>query len=146
MLSTKTKYALKALLLLADREGQGPVRIADLAASERIPKKFLEQILLELKHQGILQSKMGKGGGYSLARPPKAITLGQVVRLFDGSLAPISCVSHMAYARCRDCKDERTCGIRQVMKEVRDNTARILDGTTLLDVRRKMRLLSASRR
>jgi Rrf2 family protein len=134
MLSNKTKYALKALQVLAKEYGQGPVLISEIARRENIPAKFLELILLELKNQGILQSKKGKGGGYFLARSPSSVSVGQVVRLMEGPLAPLPCVSKTSYARCRECRDERTCGIRLVMKDVRDATARILDSTTLADV------------
>lgn len=131
MLTKKTKYALKALIFLVRKHRQGPVLISDLSESEGIPKKFLEQILLSLKNKGILQSKKGKGGGYLLGRPPETITLGEVIRVLDGPLAPIPCVSQTAYVKCDECEDEATCGIRVVMKQVRDETAKILDGTTL---------------
>jgi Rrf2 family protein len=134
MLSKKAKYALKALLVLAEEYGQGPILISDLAQRERIPKKFLEFILLDLKNHGILQSKKGKGGGYFLGKAPEEITLGQVIRILDGPLAPLPCVSQTAYFRCEECLDEATCGIRAVMKQVRDMTAKILDGTSLKDV------------
>lgn len=107
--------------------------IADLAEQEHIPKKFLELILLDLRNSGILTSKKGKGGGYSLRKPPEEITFGQVIRTLDGPLAPTPCVSQMAYQRCDECVDEFTCGIRAVMKEVRDTTAAILDNTSLAD-------------
>ena len=138
MLTKKAKYALQALLQLARENGQSPVLISELAQRERIPKKFLELILLYLKKHGILQSKKGKGGGYFLGKAPAAITMGQVIRILDGPLAPLPCVSQTAYMKCQECKDEKTCGIRMVMKEVRDETARILDGTTLADVLQQM--------
>jgi Rrf2 family protein len=133
-LSRKARYALRALYALASDEARGPVLIADLAGRERIPHKFLELILLELRHAGILRSKKGKGGGYALARAPREITLGQIIRVIDGPLAPIPCVSERAYVRCEECVSEEACGTRMVMKEVRDAVARILDGTTLADV------------
>jgi Rrf2 family protein len=138
MLSNKAKYALKALLALAGRYGEGPVLIAQLADSEAIPRRFLEQILLQLKQQGILHSKKGRGGGYVLARDPARIAVGQVVRLIDGPLAPVPCASQTAYRKCAECVDEETCGVRMVMRNVRDATAEILDGTSLADVRRQM--------
>lgn len=134
MLTKKTKYALAALIHLARKQQSGPVLISRLAKEEGIPKKFLELILLDLKKQGLLHSKKGRGGGYYLGRPAELIRLGQIVRLTDGPLAPLSCVSETAYEKCSDCRDETTCGIRKVMKEVRDATARILDTTTLADV------------
>ncbi len=139
MLSKKAKYALKALLVLAREREQGPIVIAELAEREAIPKKFLERILLDLKNHGILQSKKGRGGGYFLGKSPDAITMGQVIRLLDGPLAPLPCVSQTAYMKCDECKDEVTCGIRTVMKDVRDATAKILDGTSLMDVLKNSR-------
>jgi Rrf2 family protein len=134
MLSQKAKYGLKALLALAAEFGNGPILISDLAKREGIPKKFLELILRELKNHGILQSKKGYGGGYQLAKEPHAISLGRIIRIIDGPLAPLPCASETAYRRCDECVDETTCGIRMVMREVRDATARILDGTSLADV------------
>lgn len=141
MLTKKAKYALKALLFLGEMYGSDPVLISDLAEKEGIPKKFLELILLNLKYKGILQSRKGKGGGYLLGRPPETITLGEVIRALDGPLAPIPCVSQTAYVKCDECVDEKTCGIRLVMKQVRDETAKILDGTTLADLLKKVNLL-----
>ena len=134
MLSRKSKYALKAMLLLARESARGPILVAEVAARERIPKKFLELILLDLKHHGFLQSKKGKGGGYSLGRPASEITIGAILRLLDGPLAAVPCVSQSAYRPCEECVDEATCGIRLVMKEVRDATAQILDNVTLAQV------------
>jgi Rrf2 family protein len=134
MISKKTKYALKALIHLVREYDRGPILIADLARDERIPKKFLELILLTLKNNGVLQSRKGKGGGYYLGKPPREISMGNVIRILEGPLAPVPCVSETAYARCQECADERTCGIRQVMKDVRDAMAGILDGTSLADL------------
>jgi Rrf2 family protein len=138
MLSKKAKYAIKALLALADREGEEPMRIVDLANAEQIPQKFLELILLGLRNQGILQSRKGKGGGYLLARDPADIYLGQIVRIFDGPLAPVPCASQTAYVRCADCPDEAVCGVHLAMKDVRDATASILDGTSLASLRHRV--------
>ena len=131
MLSRKSKYAIKALIALAEHGREEPVRIADLAREQQIPPKFLELILLELRNQGVLRSRKGKGGGYLLARDPATIYLGQVVRMFDGPLAPVPCASQTAYVPCSDCRNEAVCGVHLAMKEVRDATARILDGTSL---------------
>src|SRR5215471_6355388 len=138
MLSNKAKYALKAIQVLTKEYGQGPVLISEIARRENIPAKFLELILLELKNHGILHSKKGKGGGYFLARPPQSVSVGQIVRMVEGPLAPIPCVSRTAYMRCSECRDERSCGIRLVMKDVRDATARILDSTTLADLLKRV--------
>ena len=135
-LSKKSTYAMRALIALARHEGHGPVLIADLAEKERIPRKFLEAVLLELKNAGFLESKKGKGGGYSLARSAAQISLGQVIRLLDGTLAPMPCASERAFKKCDECVSLATCGIHPVMRKVRDETARILDGTSLEDVRR----------
>jgi Rrf2 family protein len=134
-LSRKARYALRALYALAADEARGPVLIAELAEREKIPRKFLEAILLELKNAGVLRSKKGKGGGYALARPSERITIGEIVRVIDGPLAPIPCASERNFVRCEECTDETTCGTRQVMKKVRDAIAAILDTTTLADVR-----------
>jgi Rrf2 family protein len=140
MLAQKSKYALRALLVLAKEYGQGPVLISDIAHREALPHKFLELILLELRNHGILGSKKGKGGGYFLARRPELVHLGEVLRVLEGPLAPIPCVSKTAYVRCAECRDERTCGIRMVMKDVRDATARILDQTSLADILKRVEL------
>jgi len=134
MLSKKAKYGLKAAVHLARYGDQGAVLIADIAARERIPKKFLDTILLEMKKKGLLSSKKGKGGGYSLAVPPSQILVGDLVRMLDGPLAPVPCVSRTAYQRCHDCDDESTCAVRAIMQDVRDVIARILDNTTLADM------------
>ncbi|MFZ1121391.1 MAG: Rrf2 family transcriptional regulator [Candidatus Binataceae bacterium] len=140
MLTQKSKYALRALLVLAKEYGRGPVLISDIAHREALPHKFLELILLELRNHGILGSKKGKGGGYFLARRPELVHLGEVLRVLEGPLAPIPCVSKSAYVRCAECRDERTCGIRMVMKDVRDATARILDQTSLADILKRVEL------
>jgi Rrf2 family protein len=146
MLTMKAKYGLRALTALAREYGSGPVLIADLAASESIPRKFLELILLDLKRKGILQSKKGKGGGYNLSKPPSMISVGDVIRALDGPIALLPCVSQTAYRRCDECVDELTCGIRHVMKEVRDATAGILDGTTLEELLTRNRQMVESGR
>jgi Rrf2 family protein len=129
----KAKYGLLAVLALAREADNKLVLISDLADQENIPKKFLEQILRELKRQGILESKIGKGGGYFLNRSPREITIGQIVRSMDGPLAPVPCVSQTAYSKCKECDDEYSCAIRLVMKDVRDAISQILDGTTLAE-------------
>ncbi len=123
---------------LATWEAQnGVVQIKEIAEREQIPAKFLEQILLTLKNAGLLQSKMGTGGGYHLAKPAEQITLGQIVRVLDGPLAPLRCVSQMAYEPC-GCPDEQTCGLRMVMGDVRNAIAGVLDRTTLADVAKRV--------
>ena len=134
MISRKAKYGLKALLMLAREHDKGPILVSDIAKREAIPQKFLGLILLELKRRGLLQSRKGRGGGYFLAKNPESITLGQIIRFIDGPIALVPCVSQFAYMKCDDCQDEETCGIRIVMKQVRDVMGEILDGTTLADV------------
>lgn len=134
MLSKRAKYGLKALLALARNRDAQPTRISDLARDEHIPKKFLELILLDLKKHGLVDSRKGVGGGYVLGKPADLITMGEVVRILDGPLAPIACVSQTAYERCPDCPDEQACGVRFVMKQVRDGIADILDNTAINDV------------
>ena len=143
MLSKKSKYGLKALLVLAEEPGRGPIQSSELAVRQRLPKKFLEAILLELKRHGLVQSKKGRSGGYVLSRRPGDITLSEVIRALDGPLALVPCVSHTAYMRCDECIDEDTCGVRLAMKEVRDATAHILDNTTLAGLTARV---AASRR
>ena len=143
MLSKRAKYAIKALLALAEHGRDEPLRIADLAQKEQIPPKFLELILLGLKNQGVLQSRKGKGGGYLLARDPKDIYLGQIVRMFDGPLAPVPCASQTAYVPCSDCPHEAVCGVHLAIKAVRDATARVLDGTSLASLQGQVEQASA---
>jgi Rrf2 family protein len=133
MLTRKGKYGLKAMILLAREHGAGPILIGDLAEKEAIPKKFLENILLALKHRGLVHSRKGPHGGYQLRRPPDQISVGDIVRTLDGPLALVSCVSQTAYAACEECVDEKECAVRRVFQQVRDETARILDGTTLAE-------------
>ena len=145
MLSKKTKYGLKAMLELAGDTNQRPLQAAELADRQRLPKKFLEAILLELTRHGLLQSKLGRGGGYVLTRKPGDITVGEIIRVLEGPLALIPCVSKTAYKRCDECLDEETCGVRLAMKEVRDATSHILDNTTLAGLNARTRT-SLSRR
>jgi len=133
MLTKKAKYALKAALYLARRESAGAVLIADIASAEQIPKKFLESILLAMKNGGILVSRKGRGGGYALARPAARVSFGEIVRMMDGPLAAVPCVSATAYRRCEECLAEENCEIRAVMKRVRDATSAVLDATSLAD-------------
>jgi Rrf2 family protein len=140
-LSKRGEYGLRAMISLAEisnPDKSSPlVQIRDISERENIPAKFLEQILLALKNAGLLQSKMGFGGGYYLARPATDINLGQIVRVLDGPLAPVRCVSQMAYEPC-DCPDEQTCGLRMVMGDVRNAIADILDNTSLADIASRM--------
>ena len=133
----KAKYGLMAMLRLAREHGRGPWLIAELAAAEAIPKKFLELILLELKQHGVLQSKKGKGGGYLLARQPEDISVGTVLRILEGTLAPVPCVGHEGYRPCDECKNPEACSIRLMMSEVYDATIGILDATTLDQLARR---------
>jgi len=133
-LSKKTQYSLRALYALSRAPRTHPLLIADMARREAIPKKFLEQILLKLKSEGLVGSKKGKGGGYTLLRDPESITLGEIIRKIEGPLAPLPCASETAYRKCDECVDDRFCETKLVMREVRDAMARILDSTTLADV------------
>jgi len=133
-LSKRGEYGLRAMIDLASWTQDGRViSIKAIAERENIPVKFLEQILLAMKNGGLVNSRMGASGGYYLAKPAAQITLGQIIRLLDGPLAPIRCVSQMAYEPC-SCPDERTCGLRSVMFDVRNAIADILDHQTLADV------------
>ncbi len=139
-LSKRGEYGLRAMIVLArpGLDGNPPIlQIREISEREKIPGKFLEQILLTLKNAGLLHSKMGIGGGYRLAKPAGQISLAQIVRVLDGPLAPVKCVSQMAYEPC-ECPDEETCGLRLAMGDVRNAIATILDGTSLEDVTRQM--------
>ena len=134
-LSKRCEYGLRALIDLgiAREQGHPYLRAAELARHEGIPVPFLEQILLQLRQEGWLESRRGKGGGYALAKPMGSVRMGDVVRLFEGSLAPISCVSRVAYERC-SCPDEDHCGLRLLMTDVRAAVVSVLDRHTLADV------------
>ncbi|HEX3009127.1 MAG TPA: Rrf2 family transcriptional regulator [Bacteroidales bacterium] len=131
MLSKKTRYAMVALVYIAREEKKGPVMSTEIARNENLPQRFLENILLELKKIGLLGSKAGKTGGYYLAKAPSDISLAEVVRHFEGAVAMLRCVSEKSYQACELCKDELTCKIRRVFKEIRDSTFQILSKTTL---------------
>ena len=139
-LSKRGEYGLRAMIALAEpaEKNDAPqmLQIKEISMREQISVKFLEQILLTLKNAGLLHSKMGVGGGYYLARSASEITLGQIFRVLDGPVAPIKCVSQMAYETC-GCPDEETCGLRLVMGDVRNAIADILDNTTLADVNKR---------
>jgi len=134
MLSKKTKYAIKALVVLGKNTDKPPMQISRIAEEERIPKKFLEQILLDLRNAGFLYSKKGAGGGYSLNKDPKEIFLVQIMRITDGPIAMVPCASLNFYHKCEECKDEKTCGIRNAFIDVRDATLKILSETSIADV------------
>lgn len=131
ILSKKTRYAIVALTRLARDYGKGSLQIRELAEEEKIPRSFLENILLELKKSGILGSNLGKTGGYFLLKKPEEVTLADIVRQFEGTTALMYCVSENSYRPCEFCKDESACQIRRVFMEVRDTTNNILQKTTL---------------
>jgi Rrf2 family protein len=133
LISQKAKYALRALVALVRSPPGEPVMISEISREQGIPKKFLEQILLELKRAGIVMSRRGRLGGYELLRPAEKITFGEVLRLIDGPIAPLPCLSKIAYRRCEDCKQEATCEIRHVFARVTLATREVLDNTTLAD-------------
>lgn len=134
MLSKKTKYALHALTYLAKKNANEPTLILEIAENSRIPRKFLESILLDLKKQGILNSKMGKGGGYFLRQTPAQIQISTIIRLFNGPIALLPCVSLNYYQRCDECTDEKTCGLNKVFIDVRNETLRILENKSIQDI------------
>ena len=134
MLTQRSRYALRSLLFLATAPvGSAPIPMTRIAGEANVPRKFLELILADLREAGLVLSHRGKHGGYLLARPAHLISLGDIIRTIEGPLALVPCVSRTAYRRCTDCKDEAACAIRQAMARVRDETARILDGTSLAD-------------
>ncbi len=131
MLTAKGKYGLKALIHLASLEPGEQVLSAEIAKTNNISKKFLDTILRELRQSGLVRAKKGPGGGYSLAKPPRSIKVGNAIRRLDGPLAPIACASRSAYRPCRDCRDPKTCSVRIAMSRVRDAMSDVLDGMTL---------------
>jgi Rrf2 family protein len=132
MLTQRSRYALRAMLFLAEQPAGGPpVPMNRIAKEANVPRKFLELILADLREAGFLSSHRGKMGGYYLARAPHLISLGEIIRVIEGPLALVPCVSRTAYRSCGDCHDEATCAIRRAFARVRDETARILDGTSL---------------
>lgn len=133
MLSQKTRYAIRAMQHLADRYGQGPVQLAEIASAQKIPANFLTVILSELSRYGIVDSQRGKDGGYWLAIAPIDITYGDLIRVMRGSLALVPCASRFAHEKCRNCLEEGECRTRALMLQVRDRTAEILDSIRLSD-------------
>jgi Rrf2 family protein len=133
MLSQKAKYALRALLMLAEQPEADMVMIADIAERENVPRKFLEAILVDLRKRGLLDSRRGKYGGYRLAKPADAISFGEIIRIVDGPLAPLPCASKSGFRPCDDCTDVNSCSVRWLMLQVRDATADILDNCSLAD-------------
>lgn len=131
MLTNKGKYGLKALIHLAALPPGETAQVAEIAAQNQIPKKFLDAILLELRNAGLVRSRKGPGGGYALAKPPGEIWIGQAVRALDGPLAPIACASRTAFVSCDNCVDVVTCPVRMIMVDVRDAIAGVLDTTSL---------------
>lgn len=134
MLSKKCKYAIHALVYLAERYQKGPIHIQEIAEKQRIPKKFLEAILLELRNAKILHSKKGKGGGYYLYKRPEDVNLIEIIRLMDGAIAMLPCVSLNYYEPCEECIDEKTCGIRNAFISVRDETLKVLQNSNLAQI------------
>jgi Rrf2 family protein len=134
MLSKKTQYAFKALIYLSEHSAEGPILISEISSTKNIPLKFLENILLELRKAGILESKKGKGGGYYFAVDPHNVTLAKIMRLLDGPIALLPCVSLNFYEKCKDC-DEKICGLNRMMIQVRDATLTILESKTLADLK-----------
>lgn len=134
MLSKRTKYALNALTHLAKARKEGPLSAAELADRAGVPRKFLEAILVDLRNAGLITSKRGRSGGHALRKAPKEIHMAEVIRLFDGAIGLVPCVTHNYYERCEECVDEQACGIRDVFVEVREATVRMLKKATLADV------------
>lgn len=134
MLTRKTKYGLKALIYIAKQDKSKPVLISEIAEHENISKKFLETILLDLKKNGVLGSKMGKGGGYYLLKCSHEIKIASLIRILDGPIALLPCVSLNFYEKCDDCPSEETCALNKLMIQVRDNALVILENKTLFDL------------
>jgi Rrf2 family protein len=133
MLSQRTRYTIRALLHLADRYGEGPVQLSEIAERQNIPAKFLTVMLSNMRRAGLVETMRGREGGYWLAKPPQQISYGEIVRLTRGSLGLVPCASRLAYRPCENCVSEDKCRMHRVMLMVRDETARILDGMSLAD-------------
>ncbi len=144
-ISKRTQYGLKAMLALGRKYKQGPIMIATLATEESIPLKFLEAILLDLKGRGLLESKMGRKGGYQLNRPPSAVTIGSIIRVMEGPLAPLPCASETAFRACEECVDVENCATRIIMRRVRDAMSEVLDRTTLAELIKQVDTAKAER-
>ncbi len=137
MLSKKTKYGLKALNYIAKKRCKDPVSISEIAKCENISQKYLESILLNLKKAGVLSSKKGKTGGYYLLKEPQDIPMSKIIRVLEGPIAMLPCVSLNFYEKCDDCPDEEACSVHELMIQVRDSTLKILENTTLADYTNK---------
>ncbi len=133
MLSKKAQYAMQALMYMAEKPSNEPTLIAEIAKKRRIPLKFLENILLQLKNEGVLESKKGKGGGYFFKLPPRDVPLARIIRIIDGPIAMLPCVSLYFYERCKNC-DEKSCGLHDTMVQVRDATLKLLERKTVADI------------
>ncbi len=146
MLSKKTKYGINALVYIAKHIDEQPISVSKIAEAQNIPLKFLESILAELKNARIVKSKKGKFGGYSLNASPEEIHLARIVRLFDGAIALLPCVTHDFYEPCEECIDQETCGIRQVAMEIREETVNKLKNATLANILLRERKLIQKRK
>jgi len=145
-ISKRTQYGLKAMLALGSRYGEGAILTSTLSKEETIPIKFLEMILLDLKTRGLLISRRGPKGGYQLSCPPSSITIGALIRLMEGPLAPLPCASETAFRPCEECADVEFCGTRTIMRQVRDAVANVLDRTTLAELIEEMDSVRAGRK
>ena len=145
MISQKARYAFKALIALARGEPRESLQARDIAVRENIPQSFLEQILLDLKRAGLVGSRRGRDGGYFLIKDPKSVSVGQVLRLVDGPVAPLPCISRTAYRRCADCNDEAGCEVRRVFAKAHQATVEVLDKTTIADALDDSSLVDLSR-
>jgi Rrf2 family protein len=146
MISLKTKYAIKALITLAEERirGGAPLTIEEIAERGGTPKRFLEHILLEIKRAGLIGSRRGREGGYVLIKEPRTISIGEILRMVDGPMAPLPCLSRRAYQRCADCADEETCRIREVFGSVFANYLLLIESLTLADLVRNDSLLEVA--
>lgn len=144
MLSKKAKYAIKSLEFIAKQKQDHPILISEVSKRAKVPRKFLEAILLELKKDGILSSKLGKYGGYNLRKKPKEINIGHVIRLIDGPIALVPCVSYKFYERCLECENEATCGLRDAMHQLREGTNKLLDKISLAEILKREQRLKVS--
>ena len=141
-ISKKTDYALRALFTLVEHYGGGPIPIRELARRNDVPKRFLEHILIDIRRSGIIASRRGRDGGYVLIKPPESVSIGEVLRMIDGPIAPLPCLSRKAYRPCDDCRDEAACRIRKVFGDLFSAYLLMLESLTLADLMRDDSILA----
>ncbi|MCF8239796.1 MAG: Rrf2 family transcriptional regulator [Melioribacteraceae bacterium] len=146
MISKKTKYTIHALVHLAKHKDSGPIQIKTIAETENIPKKFLEAILIDLRNKGYVASQKGRNGGYYINRDLKEMNFADIIRMFDGPIGMLPCVTYLYYEPCEECEDEETCAVRKIFKDVRDESVKILKAANLAEVIKTEKSLSRKKK